>query len=73
MLQLLRFQSLRRRGGSKMAFTKTSNPVWYADDTYANIAALCAAENIFPEDVLFTMASATGGNIVIFVRRGSKA
>jgi len=55
-----------------MAFTKTSTPVWYTDDTYANIAALCKSENIFPEDVLFTCASQTAGKIVLFVRRGSQ-
>lgn len=55
------------------AFTKTSIPIWYADDTYANIASICSSENVFPEDILFTMPSATTGQIVIFVRRGGKS
>lgn len=55
------------------AFTKTAAPILYIDDTYANVATVCAAENVFPEDVLFVIASATAGNVVAFVRRGSKA
>jgi hypothetical protein len=53
-----------------MAFTKTSTPIWYIDDTYANVAAQLKLENIKPADILFAHISATGGNSVVFVRRG---
>ena len=54
-----------------MAFTKTSNPIWYIDDTYANVAAELLAEGIRREQILFSTASATGGNVVVFIRKGN--
>lgn len=54
-----------------MAWTKTSNPIWYIDDTYANVAAQLLAERITKEDILFVKTSATGGNVVVFVKKGA--
>ena len=54
-----------------MAFTKTSNPVWYIDDTYANVAAQLLAEKINKHDILFARASATAGQFVVFVKKAS--
>lgn len=53
-----------------MAFIKTSNPIWYIDDTYANVAAALESEKIRREQILFAIDSETTGNVVVFVKHG---
>ena len=54
-----------------MAFTKTSNPVWYIDDTPANIAAAMLAEKLDKQDVMVSGTSDTGGNLFVIVKKTS--
>jgi len=54
-----------------MAFTKTSNPVWYIDDTPANVAAAMLAEKLDKDDVMCAATSNTAGKIFVIVKKAS--
>lgn len=53
----------------KIAFTKTSNPIWYIDDTPANVAAQLLAEGLTKEHIMCVATSGTSGQIIVIVRK----
>jgi len=54
-----------------MAFTKSKHPIWYIDDTYANVAQALLDEKIDKDDILFAIDSETSGQVVVFVKKAS--
>jgi hypothetical protein len=53
-----------------MAFTKTSNPYWYIDDTLANVTAQLLAERVQQNEILLACPSNTAGKVFVIVKRG---